>query len=112
MLGICHPDAQRLTGFIRESITFGDRARALSTRASKASSKTSTMRPTVGVLTSTRGLPWTVMGFKASWGAELNREIMEAMCERRLVFHGLRKSAVVALLEAGCTDAAVGAVTG
>jgi hypothetical protein len=70
------------------------------------------MRPTVGILTSTRGLPWTLMDFKASWGAELNREIMEAMRERRLVFHGLRKSAVVALLEAGCTDAEVGAVTG
>jgi hypothetical protein len=30
------------------------------------------------------------------------------MRERRLVFHGLPKSAVVALLEAGCTDAEVG----
>ena len=29
-----------------------------------------------------------------------------------LVFHGLRKSAVVMLLEAGCSDAEVGAVTG
>lgn len=33
--------------------------------------------------------------------------------ERRLVFHGLRKSAVVMLLlEAGCTDAEVAAITG
>jgi hypothetical protein len=91
MLGICHPDAQRLTGFIRESITFGDSARALSTRASKASSKTSTMRPSVGVLTSTRGLPWTVTGFRASWGAELNREIMEVMRERRLAAMAILK---------------------
>lgn len=30
----------------------------------------------------------------------------------RLVFHGLRKSAVVTLLEAGCTDAEVGSITG
>ena len=29
-----------------------------------------------------------------------------------LVFHGLRKSAVVTLLEAGCTDAEVSAITG
>lgn len=29
-----------------------------------------------------------------------------------LVFHGLRKSAVVMLLEAGCTDAEVGSITG
>ena len=32
--------------------------------------------------------------------------------ERHLVFHGLRKSAVVFLLEAGCTDAEVAAITG
>lgn len=31
---------------------------------------------------------------------------------RRLVFHGLRKSAVVFLLEAGCADAEVAAITG
>jgi len=31
---------------------------------------------------------------------------------RGLVFHGLRKSAVVFLLEAGCTDAEVSAITG
>ena len=52
------------------------------------------------------------MGFKASWGAELNREIMKEMRERRFVFHGLRKSAVVTLLEAGATDAEVAAITG
>jgi integrase len=66
----------------------------------------------VYLLNNTRGLPWTVMGFKASWGAELNREIMKEMRERRLVFHGLRKSAVVTLLEAGATDAEVAAITG
>jgi hypothetical protein len=31
---------------------------------------------------------------------------------RGLVFHGLRKSAVVFLLETGCTDAEVSAITG
>ncbi len=30
----------------------------------------------------------------------------------RLVFHGLRKSAVVMLLEAGCTTAEVASITG
>ena len=37
---------------------------------------------------------------------------MKGMRERRLVFHGLRKSAVVTLLEAGATDAEVSAITG
>jgi hypothetical protein len=32
--------------------------------------------------------------------------------EAGLVFHGLRRSAVVLLLEAGCTDAEVAAITG
>jgi hypothetical protein len=32
--------------------------------------------------------------------------------QRKLVFHGLRKSSVVMLLECGCTDAEVAAITG
>jgi len=32
--------------------------------------------------------------------------------EQRCIFHGLRKSSVVMLLEAGCTDAEVSAITG
>jgi len=56
--------------------------------------------------------PWTVDGFKASWSNELNRELMKPLRAKRLVFHGLRKSAVVMLLEAGATDAEVSAVTG
>lgn len=32
--------------------------------------------------------------------------------EAGLVFHGLRKSSVVTLLEAGCTDAEVASITG
>jgi hypothetical protein len=43
---------------------------------------------------------------------ELNRTEMSALRERRLVFHGLRKSAVVFLLEAGCSDAETEAITG
>ena len=64
------------------------------------------------VLTNTRERPWTLDGFKASWSAELNREIMKPLRDNRLVFHGLRKSAVVTLLEAGATDAEVSAITG
>jgi hypothetical protein len=37
---------------------------------------------------------------------------MSQLRGRRLVFHGLRKSAVVTLLEAGATDAQVRTVTG
>ncbi len=50
--------------------------------------------------------------FKSSWGDEMKREAFKKLRERELVFHGLRKSAVVFLLEAGCTDAEVPAITG
>jgi integrase len=69
-------------------------------------------RRSVTILASSRGKPWTVMGFKASWSTELNRPAMVTLREKERVFHGLRKSAVVFLLEAGCTDAEVAAVTG
>jgi integrase len=62
------------------------------------------------ILTNTKGLPWTSDGFRASWGKELARPAMEPL--RGLVFHGLRKSAVVFLLEAGSTDAEVSSITG
>jgi hypothetical protein len=42
----------------------------------------------------------------------MNRAAFSSFRERKLVFHGLRKSAVVMLLEAGCTDAEVAAITG
>lgn len=64
------------------------------------------------VLVNTRGKPWTPDGFKASWQAQLDIEELAPLRERSLVFHGLRKSAVVFLLEAGCTDAEVAAITG
>ncbi len=66
----------------------------------------------VTILTNTRGQPWTLMGFKATWSKELNRPEMRFLRKKELVFHGLRKSAVVFLLEAGCTDAEVAAITG
>ena len=71
------------------------------------------MQPPAGtILKSTRGTSWTRDGFKASWQEELNRDEFKPHRERRLVFHGLRKSVVVFLLEAGCTDAETAAITG
>jgi integrase len=69
-------------------------------------------RSSLTLLTNTRGLPWTASGFKSSWGKALNEPKMVSLTEKELVFHGLRKSAVVFLLEAGCTDAEVAAITG
>jgi hypothetical protein len=64
------------------------------------------------VATNTRGTPWTRDGFKGSWTDEFNRPVMNELRRRRLVFHGLRKSAVVFLLEAGCSDAETASITG
>jgi integrase len=65
----------------------------------------------VQLLTNTRGKPWTKSGFKASWRKAL-RGPLAPIRDAGLVFHGLRKSAVVTLLEAGCSDAEVAAITG
>ena len=62
----------------------------------------------VTILTSTEGRPWTTQGFKASW----RKNMPSAIRQGGYVFHGLRKRAVVMLLEAGCTTAEVQAVTG
>ncbi|MBS0243671.1 MAG: tyrosine-type recombinase/integrase [Proteobacteria bacterium] len=59
-----------------------------------------------------RGDAWDEQRFRASWQREMNRKEFVGVRERGLVFHGLRKSAVVMLLEAGATDAEVAAVTG
>lgn len=64
-------------------------------------------RRAVTILTSAEGTPWQT-GFQMSW----NKHKPQLAKERGLVFHGLRKSAVVMLLEAGCSDAEVAAVTG
>lgn len=77
----------------------------------------------VQILTNTRGTPWTQNGFRASWNGALEPPQQKHGALPRphplwpikkagLVFHGLRKSAVVMMLEAGCTDAEVAAVTG
>jgi integrase len=55
----------------------------------------------VTILVNSDGLPWTKDGFKASWNKQMNVSELGPLRARRLVFHGLRKSAVVFLLEAG-----------
>jgi integrase len=64
------------------------------------------------ILKSARGEAWTTDGFKTAWQKEMDREKLAALRAQRCVFHGLRKSSVVMLLEAGCTDAEVSAITG
>ena len=64
------------------------------------------------LLVNSRGTGWTAEGFKASWQTEMQRREFRLFKQRRLVFHGLRKSAVNRLLEAGCTTAQVAAITG
>jgi hypothetical protein len=63
-------------------------------------------------LTNTRGQPWTKCGFKASWQKALRGPLAPIREARLSPFQGLRKSAVVTLLEAGCTTAEVQAITG
>lgn len=63
------------------------------------------------ILSTERGESWG-SGFKASWQAQMDVPTLASLREAGLVFHGLRKSAVVFLLEAGCTDAEVSAITG
>jgi integrase len=64
------------------------------------------------LLTTLDGTPWSKDGFKSSWNKEMHRRIFSPLKKNQLVFHGLRKSAVVFLLEAGCTTAEVQAITG
>ncbi len=69
-------------------------------------------RDSVHILTSSKRTPWTSDGFKSSWNAEFKRPKMQSLRDGGCVFHGLRKSAVVFLLEAGCSDAEVSSITG
>jgi integrase len=71
-----------------------------------------TSRAATTILTNTRGTTWTSDGFRASWRKEIARPAMAPIKKAGLVFHGLRKSAVVFLLEAGCTDGEVSSITG
>ena len=64
------------------------------------------------LLVSQKGTQWTSGGFDTVWQEEMNRPEMATMRTNRFVFHGLRKSAVVMMLEAGATEHEVMAVTG
>lgn len=89
----------------------------IDTRRTEQAKQAKEHRPaTAVILTSTRGTPWTSDGFRASWRKALVGDgagsSLAPIHEAGLVFHGLRKSAVVTLLEAGCTDAEVASITG
>jgi integrase len=64
------------------------------------------------LLVNSHGTPWTQDGFRASFQSEMDRRIFAPFRRHRLVFHGLRKSAVVFMLEAGCSTKEVSAITG
>jgi integrase len=64
------------------------------------------------LLCNSRGKAWTSSGFRASWNKDMDCRALRPLKKRGRVFHGLRKSAVVFLLEAGCTDAEAAAITG
>lgn len=80
-------------------------------------------KTSVRILTNTRGMPWTSTGFRSSWqkamaepksprGQPRPEWRLKPIVDANLVFHGLRKSATVALLECGCTDEEVASITG
>jgi integrase len=64
------------------------------------------------ILTGERGKPFTVEGFKSVWGREMDQVRLQTRACDGLVFHGLRKSAVCCMLEAGCSVEQVQAITG
>jgi hypothetical protein len=58
-----------------------------------------------------KGMPYeTTDGFRADWQRLMNTEPFKPFRENRLVFHGIRKNAVINLLEVGCTETQVGAI--
>jgi integrase len=64
------------------------------------------------VLTTTTGRQWTDGNFGTAWHRQMREPEFASFREQRLTFHGLRHTAVNALLEAGCTTAQVRAITG
>ncbi|TWA32958.1 hypothetical protein FB007_10938 [Sinorhizobium medicae] len=49
-------------------------------------------------------------GFRTEWQKLMAKEAFKPFRENRIVFHGLRKNAVINLLEVGCTENQVGAI--
>jgi integrase len=62
-------------------------------------------RPTLTILSNANGQPWSASG--------LRRKLQDWARERgyKIVPHGLRKNAVISLLEAGCSSAEVSGIT-
>ncbi|WMT85620.1 hypothetical protein NO932_11840 [Pelagibacterium sp. 26DY04] len=50
-------------------------------------------------------------GFRTEWQKMMDTPPFHRFREERIVFHGLRKNAVINLLEVGCTEAEVGSIT-
>jgi integrase len=68
-------------------------------------------RRSIRILVNRRGKPWST-GFRSAWQDAMNADAFADFRARRLVFHGLRKTAVNFLLEAGATVPQTAAVTG
>lgn len=84
--------------------------RARKTMQEKAEARAKKKRPASVALTivhRANGQPYTGNGFNTIWQREQNR----LMCSG-LPFHGLRKNATTALIEAGCSIQQVQAITG
>lgn len=58
------------------------------------------------------GEPFTTDQFHAMWGRAKRKPQAKPLVDAGVVFHGLRKNATVNLLEAGCSEAEVSAITG
>jgi uncharacterized protein VirK/YbjX len=68
-------------------------------------------RRLIRILTGQRGLPLTIESLKTAWQRQHECiELVTGACHG-LVPHGLRKSAVCFLLEAGCSEEEVEAIT-
>ncbi len=52
----------------------------------------------------------TADGFRTEWQKLMGMEEFKRFRDERIVFHGLRKNAVINLLEVGCTENQVGAI--
>jgi hypothetical protein len=58
-----------------------------------------------------KGLPYkSADSFRSGWDRLMNTAPYRPFKEERIVFHGLRKNAVIFLLEAGCNEEMVGAI--
>ena len=69
-------------------------------------------RGAIYLVSKSKGAPFNVDQFHAMWGRMMAQEPFAAIKRAGFSFHGLRKNAVCALLEAGCSAKEVGSITG